>query len=185
MPPKFKIKDKDKTYFLTLSTIGWVDLFTNREQKLVIIEALKEYRENKGLDIFAYCLMTNHLHIICRAREGHDLPAVIKDFKKATTKLIIKVVKLKSEKRKEWLLQIFKKSFDHLMTKKRYKVWQGNNQAVLLYSNELYKEKMNILHNDPVEDMTVENPTDYIFSSARNYADLESVLEVTVLRKLP
>ena len=185
MPTKFKIKDKDKSYFLTLNTIGWVDVFSKKEQKLLIVEALNEYQKNKGLEIFAYCLMTNHLHIICKAKEGYDLSNVIKEFKKTTSKLIVKLIKMKTEKRKEWLLQFFKKTFDHLMPKQRFKVWQGNNHAILIYSDDLLIQKTNSIHQDPVEEMIVENPTDYIFSSAKNYAGMKNILEVEVLKELP
>lgn len=129
--------------------------------------------------------MTNHLHLICRAKEGYNLSAIMKEFKKKTSKLIIKVIKLKSEKRKDWLLQIFKKTFDHLMPVQRFKVWQGNNNAILIYSNELLSQEINYIHKNPVEEMIVDHPTDYIFSSARNYANIEGILEVTVLKKLP
>ncbi len=185
MADKFKIKDNDKSYFITLATVGWVNVFTKKEQKLLMIDSLNDFKKNKGIEIYAYCLMSNHLHMICRAKEGFDLSTIIKDLKKRTSKSIIKEIKEGKEKRKSWLLEIFSKAFDHLSPIQKYKVWQGSNHAILLYSDEFLFEKLNIIHNDPVDEMVVDKSTDYIFSSARNYADMKGVLDVTVLKHLP
>ena len=40
------------------------------------------------------------------------------------------------------------------------------------------KEKVNYIHNNPVRAGIVENPEDYMYSSARNYADMDSVIEI-------
>jgi putative transposase len=52
--------------------------------------------------------------------------------------------------------------------------------AKVIVSNEFFFEKLKYIHNNPVEDMIIQNPEDYLFSSARNYADLDYLLEVIV-----
>ena len=185
MADKSKIKDNDKSYLITMTTVGGVDVFTKKGQKLLMLEYLNEFIKSKGIEIYGYCLMSNHLHIICRAKKGFNLSTILKNFKKSTSKSIIKEIKEGKEKRKSWLLEIFSKAFDHLSPIQKYKVWQGSNQAILLYSDDFLVEKLNLIHNDPVEAMIVDKPTDYIFSSARNYASLEGVLDVIVLKHLP
>lgn len=66
MSTKYKITEIEKAYFITITTVGWVDIFTRLNQKYVIINTLKHCQENKGLVIFSYCLMHSHLHLFCR-----------------------------------------------------------------------------------------------------------------------
>jgi REP element-mobilizing transposase RayT len=63
MSTKYKALDIDQAYFITITTVGWVDVFTRLSQKMVIIDSLKYSQAQKGLSIFAYCLMSNHLHL--------------------------------------------------------------------------------------------------------------------------
>ena len=60
----------------------------------------------------------------------------------------------------------------------KYKVWQNGYHAEKVYSNKFIKQKINYIHNNPVAEKIVEKPEDYIFSSARNYAELNSELDV-------
>ncbi len=81
---KHTIKD-DKSYYLTLTVAGWADVFTRLNHKNAIIESLKYCQENKGLNVFAYCLMTNHLHMIVNTNKPYLLKDTIRDFKRYTS----------------------------------------------------------------------------------------------------
>ena len=50
-----------------------------------------------------------------------------------------------------------------------------------LWSHEFTLQKLKYIHNNPVRAAIVEKPEDYRYSSARNYAELESLLEVEIL----
>lgn len=62
MSEKYKFRDPMGVYFVTLTTIGWVDVFTRPELKHVVVKSLKHCQKEKGLLIHAWCLMTSHLH---------------------------------------------------------------------------------------------------------------------------
>ena len=79
----YNIDDQYGLYFLTFTLVGWVDLFTRKECKDIVIDSLKYCVRNKGLIISAYVLMESHLHIVASAKEKSDgLSAIIRDFKK-------------------------------------------------------------------------------------------------------
>jgi len=188
MSDKYKIRDNDKAYFVTTTTVGWIDVFTRKEQKLLIIDSLKYCQENKGLVIFAYCLMPSHLHMICKADDSFlptdripNLSDILRDFKTFTSKKIIQQIQDEPESRREWMLEYFTKACNHLKRKQKYKVWQDGNQAKEIYSNSFLHEKLNYIHRNPIEDLIVEQPEEYLFSSARNYAGLESYLDIVLL----
>lgn len=181
MSTKYKATEIEKAYFITITTIGWVDIFTRLNQKYVIINALKYCQENKGLTIFAYCLMPSHLHLFCRADVTFSLSEIMRDFKKYTSKKIIQTILEEPESRREWLLDYFKKSCEHLARQQSYKIWQDGYHAEEIFSNRWIREKINYIHQNPVKEKIVTEPENYYFSSSRNYADLDSALEIEVV----
>ena len=188
MSDKYKIRDNDKAHFVTITTVGWVDIFTRKGQKLLIVDSLNYCHQNKGLIIFAYCIMPSHLHMICKADDGYNLSDILRDFKKHTSKAIINQIQEEPESRRECLsagkagmLTIFSNACKHLKREQTYKVWQEGNQAKEIFSNKFLYEKLNYIHQNPVEDLIVANPEDYLFSSARNYSGLDYLLDVVLL----
>ncbi len=92
MSTKYKATTTDQAYFVTITTVGWADVFTRLSQKYNVINSLKYCQENKGLEIYAYCLMHSHLHLLCKSTEGFILSDVMRDFKKYTSKQILKTI---------------------------------------------------------------------------------------------
>ena len=181
MSTRYKATEITQAYFITITTVGWVDVFTRLNQKFVIINALKYCQEHKDLTIFAYCLMHSHLHLFCRAGGNFTLAEIMRDFKKFTSKKVIETICSEPESRREWLLDYFKKSCEHLSRPQQYKVWQDGYHAEEVFSNDWIKEKIKYIHQNPVKEMIVTEPENYYFSSARNYADLDSALKVEVV----
>jgi REP element-mobilizing transposase RayT len=180
MSDKYKITDKDRPYFLTLTVVGWIDVFSRPNHKSVIIDSLKYCQEFKGLEIYGWCLMTNHLHMIAKAVVYQSLSEILRDFKKFTAKAIIKQIQEEPESRSEWMLKYFEEKGKNLNRIKNYKFWQDGNQAKEIYSNKFFYEKLNYIHQNPVKDLIVENAEDYLFSSARNYAELDSLIDIVL-----
>ena len=185
MSEKYKTRDAERAYFVTLTIVGWIDAFTRKELKAIIIESLKFCQESKGLVIFGWCLMPSHLHLICHTKDGIELSNILRDFKKFTSKEIVRFIKDGTESRREWLLDFFSQACEHLKREQQYKVWQDGNQPKIIYTPSFFWEKLDYIHNNPVEEMIVEKPEDYLYSSARNYADLIGLLEIIMeTRKL-
>ncbi len=180
MSDKYKILDNQSAYFITMTTVGWGDVFTRNNHKMVIVDSLKYCQEYKGLEIYAWVLMTNHLHMICSAAKGYVLSDILRDLKKFTSKKIVSQIKEEPESRREWLLPLLHHCCKHLKREQTYKLWQDGNHAEVICTNKFFDQKLNYIHQNPVEEMIVSNAEDYLFSSARNYADLPNLLDVTL-----
>ncbi len=76
------------------------------------------------------------------------------------------------------MLELFKTYCGHLKRNQEYKVWQDGNHAEVIYTNQFFDQKLSYIHQNPVEEMIVNNPEDYLYSSARNYAELPYLLEI-------
>jgi REP element-mobilizing transposase RayT len=181
MSTKYKARTTEEAYFITITTVGWIDIFTRLNQKYNIINALQYCQKKKGLEIYAYCIMHSHIHLMCKATNGFILSDVMRDFKKYTSKKIIQTIMNEPESRREWLLAYFEKACEHLKREQNYKVWQDGYHAEIIETNWFIKQKVNYIHNNPVKDKVVTLPEDYYFSSARNYAGLENDLDVIIL----
>lgn len=181
MSTKYKATESEGVYFVTLTVVGWVDVFTRTEQKTVLIESLRYCQKDKGLEIYAYCLMSNHIHMICKAAAEISLPEIMRDFKKFTSKQIIKIIEEEPESRRDWMLKYFENACDHLKRNQKYKVWQDGYHAEILYSRKFLFQKLNYIHNNPVKSGIVTKPEHYIYSSASSYAGLDGELEVVLI----
>jgi|GEM_PF-1130034 len=84
MSTKYKATTTENAYFITITVVGWIDIFTRVNQKKGIIKALQYCQRNKGLEIYAYCIMSSHIHMLCKATNGFILSDVMRDFKKFT-----------------------------------------------------------------------------------------------------
>lgn len=160
MSRRYKFHNPDGVYFITLTVEEWTDVFTRNEYKNILIDNLKYCQQNKGLEIFAWCIMTNHLHLIVRAQEGFLLQDILRDFKKFTSKALMQAIKENiQESRKEMLLRQF-------ITLEGIRFWQKDNKPIELWSNGVIEQKLQYIHQNPVEEGIVFRAEDYMYSSA-------------------
>ena len=177
---KLNIKT-DKSYFLTITVVKWIDVFTRKNHRDAIIKSLQYCQKEKGLNIYAYVIMSNHLHMIVNTNEPFLLKDTIRDFKKFTSKQILKQIQNEPESRREWMLALFEDEAESSKKHSYFKFWQVGNHAIELHSEKFVWDKINYIHNNPVEAGLVKNAHDWLYSSASNYQDMESILEVEKL----
>ena len=179
MSEKYKVRNPEGLYFITLTIVDWIDIFTRPVYKQIIIDSLKYCIHNKGLELYAYVIMPSHIHLIVSSGHGFELSETIKDFKKYTSKKIVQCIKEYSESRREWILEKFSFAADKIKRGVNYKLWQDGFHPVELDTNAIIDQRLDYLHNNPVEEEIVEKPEDYLYSSARNYCGMIGVIDVT------
>lgn len=154
MSEKYKFNDPDGIYFVAMTVVHWIDLFTRKELKYLIVENLIHCQKNRGLVIHAWCIMPSHIHLIISSKES--LSAIVKDFKKVTSRKIVTTIQDINESRREWLLRAFYKAGQKLKRISGNKVWKDGNQPKQLVSNNFMQQKLDYIHRNPVEDGVVE-----------------------------
>lgn len=178
----YKITNQNALHFLTFTVVGWVDIFTREKYRKIIIESLRFCQKEKGLVICAYVIMSNHMHIICFVHEPNLLSDVVRDFKKFTSKAIISEIQnSKTESRRDWMLPIFSEFGKANSKNKEFQLWQQHNMPIELVSPKWINQKLSYIHLNPVRNGIVENDIDYIYSSASNYAEKPSLLDVHIM----
>jgi len=181
MNSEFRITDQTLPYFLTFQVVDWIDIFTRCANKEIIISSFQYCIEKKGLILYAYVIMTNHIHIIAQAKTGINLSDIVRDFKKFTSVELLKQIKLPTESRSDWILKRFEFAAKGNKRKNPNQLWTHDNHAEQLYSDNFIRQKLNYIHLNPVRSGIVGKPEDYIYSSASNYANLPSRLKVELI----
>ena len=144
-------------------------MFLPEDYSDIVIESLKYCQEKKGLVIYAWCIMSNHLHLVISAKENNvsDVPG---DFKKITSKQFMKcIVEHPGESRKEWMVEVFKKAGEANSRIAYHQFWQQDNPPKIIYTPNFGALKLEYIHNNPLEAGIVEKAEEYIYSSVRNY----------------
>ncbi len=180
MSEKYKFHDPEGMYFVTLSIVHWIDLFTRKEFKWLMINSIKHCQQSKGLVIYGWCLMPSHLHLIVSTKD-ESLSDIFRDFKKFTSKEIIKTISQINESRSAWLLNAFSNTGKNLKRVKNFKVWQDGNHPILLDTNYLMQQKLDYIHHNPVDAEIVDEPHCYWYSSARDYCGTKGLLDVEII----
>ena len=130
------------------------------------------------MELYAYCIMPNHVHLIYRS--SLENPGVLlRDLKSYSAKLLIQAIyNNRSESRRDWLIKGFKEAafkqnrgYDHAF-------WQPDNHPIELWSTKVLKQKIEYIHENPVEAGLVMRSWEYKYSSARNFAEMDYVLEI-------
>ncbi len=168
----YTIKNQHQQHFVTFTVHQWVDVFTRACYRDIIIESLKFCQKEKGLKIYAWVIMTNHIHLIFQS-ETSKLSDIIRDFKKFTASQIIKSIEDNiQESRKNWLLWLLKKD-DKIW------FWEEGYHGEEIFTKEFYDIKKDYIHANPVRARIVEKEEDYIYSSAGNYYGIrKGVLDI-------
>ena len=169
-------------YFITTTVVDWIDIFTRPIYKQIILDSLIYCQKEKGLDIYAWVLMSNHLHMVVGVRDDKQtISDILRDFKKYTSKKILASIEENPEEsRKVWMVDRFWFVGNNDRKIKNYKFWQDGNNIEQIYTYEFFLQKVNYIHNNPVKQEIVERPEDYLYSSARDYAGLKGLLNVII-----
>ncbi|MEI6507290.1 MAG: transposase [Bacteroidota bacterium] len=170
---EFLKTEEGKAYFITCTVVDWIDIFTRETYVNILIDSIKYCQKNKGLEVYAYCILPSHFHMIARAKDG-TLGILLKDLKGFTARKILDEIKNnQQESRREWLLEAFKKAGAKSSQKQNYQFWQHDNFPVELYSDKFIIQKETYIHMNPVEIGFVSKPEYYRLSSASDESPIQ------------
>ena len=169
MSRKYKFHNKQGAYFISFATAYWLDIFTRQIYFNVLEESIEYCRAEKGMEVFAYCFMPSYVHLIFRS-SNEDPSGLVRDFKGFTARKMIKTIEGNpQESRKEWLLWMMERAAKKKSNVKQRQFWQQHNKPIELWSDKVIQQKIDYIHNNPVESGFVTDSVDWKYSSARNY----------------
>ena len=182
MSRKYKIRNQEARYFISFAVVHWIDVFTRPLYKDIFMDSLKYCQEHKGLEVYAYVLMTNHVHLIIGKTGEQKIEDIIRDLKKFTSYKIVKAISDNpQESRKEWMLWMFERAGKRNSNNKNHQFWRQDNHPIELFSNEVMQQKLDYIHANPVVEGIVDEAESYNYSSAKDYAGKKGLIDVLLL----
>jgi len=182
MPPVKSEFDPANLYFITTTAVHRAQLLNPDINKQIIIDSFSYMRLKKWINLYAFVVMPNHIHLIVRFLGSHNLSDVMREFKKHTSKQIIHLAQAESNHK---MLSYLEKAAETIKDQ-HYKVWEDGYDARDVFSLPFLKQKMDYLHNNPCQPQwrLVDQLEDYIWSSACFYIlDKPAVIPIDDVRE--
>ena len=171
----YRIINQHSTHFITCTVHQWVDVFSRKAYADIFLDSIRHCQQSKGLKVYGWVIMTNHVHLIIRSDE-QNLSDVIRDFKKFTaTQIVNAIASNDKESRRQWLLWLLKKG-DAIC------FWEEGYHGEEIWSQSFLESKLNYIHPNPVRACIVEKGEEYIYSSCCDYyGNRNGLLEINCL----
>jgi putative transposase len=180
---KYKPGEDGIAHFVTFTVVGWIDVFSREIYKETFIESLQYCISHKGLDLHAWVIMTNHVHLIISTKEN-SIAAIVRDLKKYTAIRIIQLItENPTESRKVWILNQLHFVGKNNNNNKDFQFWKQGYHPIELNTPRKLRYRLDYLHENPVKAGHVWQPQDYKYSSATDYyTNRKGLVKVEVLQ---
>jgi len=169
---RYRVLQGDAPHFLTCTVLNWIPLFTRPDTAEIVLDAIRYRQQNLGWRLYGFVILENHLHLVLQAR---DLGEELMRFKSYTARCLIDYLEQRRVTRILDQLAWFKKR--HKCDRK-YQLWEEGSHPQLIESEDVLRQKLEYLHNNPVKRGYVDRPADWRYSSARVYAGQPGLLDV-------
>jgi len=172
MRSRYKVLEHSTPHFITSTVVEWLPVFTSSTYCDLLIESLKFCRGQKGLKLYAFVIMDNHIHMVCYAE---NLPRLMQEFKSYTASRLIQSIEKSGNKRLLNDLAYFKR---HDKSESRHQFWQEGYHPQAVTTEEIMNQKMEYLHFNPVRRGLVDKPEYWRYSSASSFYGGVPVMDV-------
>jgi REP-associated tyrosine transposase len=140
-------------YYFTLTVRNWYYVFDRHNRFDILGNALSYCKENKGLKLYAYVFMLNHVHLVV---SSHDAIGFVRDFKRHTSKELLSNM-LATEPN---VMKLFE------VEGGGHEFWARTNMPKAIESEKFLIQKVEYVHNNPVRKGYVKRPEYWVWSSA-------------------
>jgi len=168
---RYRFAAPNQPHFMTCTVLHWIPVFTRQETVAILLDSLRFLAED-GLQLYAYVILENHMHLIAQSEQ---LDRDIGRFKSYTSRMLIQYLTDKKVQSILDQLAFYKKAHKE---DRAYQFWQEGVHPEWIQNEEMMRQKIEYIHNNPVERGYVASPEHWRYSSARNYLGEEGLIEV-------
>ena len=160
---RYVITEADKPHFLTCTVMEWLPVFTRPACVDIVLNSWQYLQQHEAFKLYGYVVMENHLHFVAQAPR---LDKCVSSFKSFTAKNLLHYLEGQNASHLLERLRFACKAHKH---DRQYQFWQEGSHAELVFSEDMMREKLNYIHNNPLKRGYVDKPEQWRYSSARNY----------------
>ncbi len=168
---RYRFSESNMPHFMTCTVLHWIPVFTRPETVEILLDSLR-YLIRNGLNVYAYVILENHIHLIAKSDQ---LDRDVARFKSYTAKNMIRFLNENSIKTILEQLAFYKKAHKADRT---FQFWQEGVHPEWIQNEKMMRQKVEYIHQNPVERGYVDMAEHWRYSSARNYLGVEGLLEV-------
>jgi len=168
---RYKITHPEQAHFVTLTVLHWIPVFTRPATVNVLLDCLNHLSDD-GLKVYAWVMLENHGHFVLQSQA---LDKDIARLKSWTAKNIIKYLAEHNVRQILDQLAFYKKAHK---TDRAYQFWQEGVHPELIQDDEMMRQKIEYIHQNPVKRGYVDEAIHWRYSSARDYAGQTGLLKV-------
>ena len=182
MSSGYKFHNPQGLYFVSFAVVEWLPVFTEEAYCNIIIDCLRFCQKHKGMQIFSWCIMDTHLHLVFRSCNGQHPASLLGDFKRFTSNKLVEAIRNHpGESRKHYFMTEFARAATKSSNVKHHQFWRHDNHPIELWSYHVIWQKINYVHLNPVKAGIVSCGKSYKYSSAIDYAGGKGLLEDIVV----
>ena len=171
---RYIITEPGQAHFMTCTIVEWLPVFTRPETMQIIIDCWQYQREQEGLKLYGFVILENHLHFVAQAPR---LDKCISSFKSFTARKLIDYLQAQNMQRFLTRLRFAKCAHKE---DREYQFWQEGVHAEMVSSEDIMREKLSYIHENPIKRGYVNRAEYWRYSSASNYEGLEGVIDVDI-----
>ena len=168
---RYQFTQPDQPHFMTITVLHWIAVFTRPETVAILLTSLRQLMD-KGLNVYAYVILENHMHLIAQSPE---LDKDMVRFKSYTARQLLKWLTERNAKTVLDQLAFYKRAHKGDRT---YQVWQEGVHPELIQGEEMMRQKVDYIHQNPVKRGYVDKAEHWRYSSARDYLGRDGLLKV-------
>jgi putative transposase len=178
MSRKYKFHDQDKLYFISFATVHWIDVFVREEYMKIITDSWQFCQEKKGLEIYGWCIMPSHVHMIIGSNKN-KIEDIVRDMKSHTSTAMRKAISNNpQESRKEWMIWMCERAGKKNGNNNGWQFWQQHNQPIEIKDQEMFDKILEYIHLNPAVAGFVINAEDWKYSSGRDFSGVKGFVEL-------
>ncbi len=168
---RYRFVEPSEPHFMTCTVSHWIPVFTRPETVEILLDSFR-FIAGKGVTVYAYIVLENHIHVIA---QSDDIGRDIGRFKSHTAKQLLAYLKEQRIKMILDQLAFYKKAHKQ---DRQHQFWQEGVHPERIQSDDMMRQKIEYIHDNPVKRGYVDDPLHWRYSSARNYAGLGGLIDV-------
>jgi len=170
---RYRIFETEYPYFMTSTIVAWLPVFARPPLVEIVLDSWRFLQRDRGVRIFGYVVMENHLHWIA---SGEELAPQVGRFKSFTARKILDAMQQLGFQTLLDELRFYK--LRHKLDQE-FQLWQEGNHPQQIRDEAMMIQKLEYIHHNPLRRGYVDDPQAWRYSSARSYAGQPGLLDIT------
>ena len=169
---RYRFLGDDAPYFMTMTVNHWLPVFTRPDTVDIVLDSWRWLQQHEDFRLHGYVILENHLHLVARST---DISATIKRSKSYTARAISDHLRQRNVRGLLDLMALFKRVHK---TESTYQFWEEGSHPQRVESEDVMRQNLDYIHQNPVKRGFVDLPEHWRWSSARDYAGQPGLIDI-------